>query len=114
MSTINAYNFEVYHIKGKKNTFSDYLSRKDGLTNVEENEKEHSEDDAPLVICAISQTEDNVLGYAELNNMDLKANQENDQDLQIVIRWKEDNYSPEKKRFGRKEFKIKKICRNHV
>ena len=29
--------------------------------------------------------------------MDLKANQENDQDLQIVIKWKEDNYNPEKK-----------------
>ena len=86
LNTINAYNFEVYHIKGKRNTFSDYLSRKNGLTNVEENEKENSDDDGPLVICTMSQTEDNVLGYAEINNLDLKTNQENDQDLQTVIK----------------------------
>lgn len=50
--TINCYNFEVYHIKEKLNTFSDFLS-KGGLQNVEPNEGQNEDDDNPLVICAM-------------------------------------------------------------
>ena len=88
INNINSYNFEVYHIKGKKNTFSDYLSRTNGLKNVKPNNDSDDQYDSPLVICAMNdQTQRvnyNQFNMEELNNLDIRGKQNYDEYLKII------------------------------
>ena len=50
VNTITAYNFKVFHLKGKLNTGADFLSRENGLKN-STNEGFKEDDEGPFVIC---------------------------------------------------------------
>ena len=55
LNTITAYNFKVYHLKGKLNTCADFLSRLKNTTN----EKVDDDDEGPFVICAVEEEMEN-------------------------------------------------------
>ena len=50
LNTITAYNFKVFHLKGKLNTCADFLSWENGLKN-STNETFNEDDEGPFVIC---------------------------------------------------------------
>ena len=44
----------MFHIKGKKNSFADYLSRTNGLHNLQEEPEVLDEEDSPIVISSVN------------------------------------------------------------
>ena len=64
LNTITAYNFKVFHLKGKLNTCADFLSRLKNTTN----EKVDDDDEGPFVICAVEEEMENHPGSAVVHN----------------------------------------------
>ena len=111
INNINTYNFNVFHIKGKKNTFSDYLSRTQELKNVPPNDETSDKNDSPLVICSMEEDDmTRIVNYDQLRNLDIKTGQSEDNEIQDIFSWVEENFTPTEADLKDKSVRFKRLA----
>ena len=125
LNTITAYNFKVFHLKGKLNTCADFLSRLKNTTN----EKVDDGDEGPFVICAVEEETEIQPGSAVVHNtqpgatgraqvpsqpdirgLNLKNGQQEDDDITTIRKWIEEEKIPVEDDLREKSTRLKRLA----